>query len=858
MAPEQKRGEYVDQRADVFAIGAMLWELCAPQKVQPAEPHERHRMLRGAGIDQDLATIIIKALDPEFTRRYPHAGALAADLKAFKSGARITARSYSLPALLAHWIRRHRALAVSATAAIVLAATGVALYVRNIAVERRRAAHAEEIAKASLDELTLKHAQLLLTTDPSAAIDALAKYHGADLTRAHQIRAEAAGLGVALLRAVPHTDNVLWAEGTPDGGIVSLGTDGTISRTSRDGTSAVVVRGVAQIGQSSYSPARHLLAYACDPSDLCLLDILHNARIPVAPMLRGAHVTGLSFSPDGTLLALMSQEAVLRIFDVTDPAQPLLRLVKAIDGGIDVKFLDENVVAAGTTAGVEFVRLNGDSEPFAVPDGSHWDARASEHKLAIATTKGQAVVLQAFPLHVVTRTDLCHGPIVGLKFIPGRQGVAYACREGSVGIWDLQRGMVTPRVQLEGHADLIAVSPAGDYLVAGGGNGTVTVVDLHTDLVASYKGHGFRLTSITPPTPEHPFVTSADAHGAVRAWRLPPRFARVATTSDSPFHTAIFDKQSANLTATTWQPVLTTFSSSTGLRTVGPHEPYNIFLEQSSDGRVFATYGLTDVVELWEFATMARTHVIRTGQGSVSQLRFFRDTDDFVTLGRDGRLIRWTPSGKKTSIVQVNQPIEQFALAPGTGSIVFSTIDGALGRTDTANRVYPLRSAGPRVNRMLTPPDQRRVYAGYANGDVISIDTKSWKQENILHTSEAIRDIVITDDGHTIAVATSDGTIHVGTRHDDASSFADASWVALPARARHLSVAPDGLLVAACTDGTIWLYLPTRERWICLPTGIANFGWSVITTDGNTAAALDLEGRAIWIELDAARKLLDR
>src|SRR5262249_25457447 len=29
MAPEQGRGENVDQRADVFAIGGMLWELCA-------------------------------------------------------------------------------------------------------------------------------------------------------------------------------------------------------------------------------------------------------------------------------------------------------------------------------------------------------------------------------------------------------------------------------------------------------------------------------------------------------------------------------------------------------------------------------------------------------------------------------------------------------------------------------------------------------------------------------------------------------------------------------------------------------------------------------------------------------------
>src|ERR1051325_11373380 len=46
MAPEQERGEHVDQRADVFAIGAMLWELCALQKVPPADAQPPPRLLR--------------------------------------------------------------------------------------------------------------------------------------------------------------------------------------------------------------------------------------------------------------------------------------------------------------------------------------------------------------------------------------------------------------------------------------------------------------------------------------------------------------------------------------------------------------------------------------------------------------------------------------------------------------------------------------------------------------------------------------------------------------------------------------------------------------------------------------------
>src|SRR5678816_1644063 len=84
MAPEQRRGEAVDQRADVYAIGAMLWELCTLHRLPGDFAGRRRRILRRAGIDGDLITIIDKAVEPDPANRYPDASALAADLKAFK------------------------------------------------------------------------------------------------------------------------------------------------------------------------------------------------------------------------------------------------------------------------------------------------------------------------------------------------------------------------------------------------------------------------------------------------------------------------------------------------------------------------------------------------------------------------------------------------------------------------------------------------------------------------------------------------------------------------------------------------------------------------------------------------------
>jgi WD40 repeat protein len=861
MAPEQGRGEHVDQRADVFAIGAMLWELCAAQKAPPEDAQVRRRMLSRSGIDDDLATIINKALDSDPDRRYRDAGELASDLKAFKSGARIAARRYSLAAMLAHWTRRHRTLASSIAAMIAIAVIGSLLYVRNVTSERDRADASEDAARrarastqSALDELTLNHAELQLATDPSAAIDTLASYRGSDRTRADQIRAEAIGRGVAKLRTLPHATNVLWSAGAADGAVLSLSMDGTIARTQRDGAISIVTRGVSTLGLWAYAPSRHLLAYPCDPSDLCFLDTARAARLPLAAMLRGVQVADLSFSPGGALLAVLSRDAILRVFNVSDPAAPTVRLTRPAAGSEWVKFIDDDVVATASHAGAMLIRLSGESEPFAYSDPSFWDASASDHQLVIGTTTGQAVVLSGFPLRVVARSEPCHGLIIGLQFIPGRHSVAYACRDGAIGIWDVQRGAVDRRMQLEGNADLVTTSADGDYVIASSGTGAISVLDLATDIIASYKGHKVRLTRLTPPTAEYPFLISADARGALRVWPLAPRLARVVATSSMPFNAAIFDRRSAGVMATTWLPELTTYRPEIGARTVKPHDAYHPFLESTASGKAFAAYGLHDLIEIWDADSLARTRVIATGQGSVSQLHFIGDSDDFITSGHDGRVVRWTAAGEQLTIAQFDQAVDGF-VQTATGALVAGTADGALWRIAEDGRPVALRGKGPRIGRMIASPDRRTVYIGYADGNVLELDATSWQAVTSLRAGGAVLAISTTSNGQTVAVASDDGAIHFATR-SAAAAPGSSPWTTIAALARHVALTPDGLIIATYSDGTIWLYAPETQRWLCLVTGAADINRTVVAGDGKAAVALDRGGRLLWIDLEAARQEL--
>ncbi|HEY0252000.1 MAG TPA: serine/threonine-protein kinase, partial [Kofleriaceae bacterium] len=223
MAPEQARGEQVDQRADVFAIGAMLWELCSLQRVPPLRLEARNRMLRRAGIDEDLAVIIDKCLAHDPSQRYRNAGELASDLKAFKAGTRITARAYSPVARLVHWTRRHRALAMTVAVGAVIALFGATFSYLRIARERDRAdIKADEAAlhakqtEVARNDLLLQHAELLLTTDPTESFKVLETYRGGEPQRARMIRAHAKGLGIARAKASVHHGSVLFAHDLPD------------------------------------------------------------------------------------------------------------------------------------------------------------------------------------------------------------------------------------------------------------------------------------------------------------------------------------------------------------------------------------------------------------------------------------------------------------------------------------------------------------------------------------------------------------------------------------------------------------------------------------------------------------------
>lgn len=154
MAPEQVRGavDRIDWRADVWALGATLFELLAgkPPFGASSSAEVLVRVLRdevqyptSPRLPRDLRAILERCLEKEPERRYGSARELAADLRRFSDGLPVSARPAGPLQRLAKAARRNRQLAaVVAASAVALLALG-GLLVRTA----WRASAREELAR---------------------------------------------------------------------------------------------------------------------------------------------------------------------------------------------------------------------------------------------------------------------------------------------------------------------------------------------------------------------------------------------------------------------------------------------------------------------------------------------------------------------------------------------------------------------------------------------------------------------------------------------------------------------------------------------------------------------------------------
>ncbi|HEY4242808.1 MAG TPA: protein kinase [Kofleriaceae bacterium] len=819
MAPEQARGDVVDERADVYAIGAVLYEVLAgmPPHSDTTPQATLELVIAGPppplpvivpGVPRELATIVATAMARDPAKRYPNATALAEDLRRFHTGKLVSAHSYSTWSRVMKKVARHRGVvAVGAASATVLAVIGVGSLQRIVAernharAEKANADVARESAEKGQRDLLLVQAETSLRKDPTAALAWLKDGMFDDQQRGRIVDVidEALSLGVA--RHVFHPgDWVFDAIFTPDGqtAIAAVRDGDIIAYDLRTSAQVVIGRMETPPFVLQLSPDGQTLVAGSLTGDIVRFPLHGHAEGDRLIIGSGRMISGLRFSPDGSriLVAYDNAPALIIPLDGSDPTR--IGPTDAVKRGIATDNWSHAVVAtsanefAAIEPGNELRPLGQTTKPIGrlalSPSGDRLLVHDGENLMTMPWSGG--------PLRPFAHYDAL---IRDVEWSPDGKSVAICGDDHDILVVDLATG--TTR-QLRGHTDAVySVEWSHDslHLLSASDDSTARVWTVSDGTSLELEGHDDDVYRARFSADEH-LVATSSLDGTARVWDIAQPNARVfegdgaieglAMDGDhaivrTPTTVARWDLASGQRESLlSWTDEQTSFGSpvvapdGSMLAMPGPswtitvqrrsgapvtllgHQGNLTHVEFSADERSLYTSSYDGTVRRWDLATGADTVILKVP----SQVRTF-------TVARDGRVIAiagqsaWdiAASGAVSLLGDGDRwCITRLEIDRVTDRPVIHRCNGSVALLDPAGHATELLTKGFAVNRLVASPDGR-LLAGALDDRSIHIWNSASGQlvETLTGHSDLVEDLAFSPDGRELASASYDRTIRI-------------------------------------------------------------------------------------------------
>ncbi len=776
MAPEQARGDEVDARADVYALGAMLYELLSGRlpygdsnkvdellarvRVEPPRPLGELE----PGVPADLLAVVGKAMAHAREDRYDSARALAEDLRRFLTGKLVGAHAYSSWQLVRRFVRRNRAvLAVAAVLTLALAVTAVVSFVRISDEKRQAEAERAEsdrlrgLADVRNNRLILAHARRALESDPTEALAWLQQLPpGApEWSEARQIASDARELGIARWVLEGHAGNINDLELTHDGErLISGASDATLRVWDLTTGAVTVVQDAEPVEYLELtSDDTQLIAASTWVSDgsagrrLVVRD-LASLTARVVPRDGEARDADIALSPDGRSLAVMDCDAGLRLVDLaTMTAQTLRGRNKTVTYCANVlAWSPDGHTLAAETHGPEL-------DLFAIGDvAPHGAGKLTlDGRIAQAQFTGDGARILALTSRTLARWPLGAGAPEILEggelrgFALGPDGrVVTAGDDHTIRIRDHVLASHSATVN-----DLV-LSADGGTVASASQDGTIAVRTLDGTVSRTLRGHAAGVTTVEI-SPDGGWIVSASDDRTIRVWsRFGPR--RTWSAPTNAVLRAFVVEPGGTLLSSQYDGSVqrwTLDGERTELRAGSDDTNYAGDLAISADGGVIAAARVGGGIDVWRAGVAGPP----LGDGTrVAAMAISADGATLAWIGQDAAVFVDRPGTGTRAIVTPGLPSwihRTLALSSDGERVAWADNEGALGVYDVSRdaiRSIPRPGGnGPEIRNLRIVGDT--VISASATGEVMRWDLATDRVTTLLE--------VVTDEDHRVRFAVS-------------------------------------------------------------------------------------------------------
>lgn len=800
MAPEQAQGQNAstDRRADVYAMGVMLFELLTEyrpfrgnaQGILYQKNHEDPPSPRTLVplLPRDLETICLKCLARDPDRRYRTALQLAEELERFEQNLPILARPISRAEKLWRWARRNPGIA-SLSSLLVLSLVcgliGVTYFWQNALAS----------AKRTEDTLYRAHMNLAssawVTSDVDAVRSFLSRYESPQYTRLHEFGYRVLRHSTSpVIRTINH-GSVIRA--------VAVSHDGTMLATTghRDYSLRVwkITTGELIFEQQrlpyqptalAFSPLDQRLLVGDDTGMLRVWNPVEHDHVAFE-MQHGSPIATLCFSPDRRFIASASHDGLVRIWKMSNRQmlsevqhlnRPVTSVAFAPDGSAVAAVFRTSLSLQGRETGFvsvlkpqtgrEVVR----SKP--VRQLRHVNFGDESNRIVVTSDTGFLYQFHVDSGEINEVRPSLHGtPIGDVTFLPNTKHFVITDGQGHCLKLGHDFNECFKTYTHSNSFGLVDSARNGQTVAVAGGDGRAVLLDTGR-MKADNVGWQPDVVRSVAFAGDNESIAAACSDGAVRIWKAASGEWTEAIAPDPggrpALSVAVHDSNIA--VCGMMRELRLRGSQDKTSRDVcqlppGGHD----VVAWSRDGRQLAVAGRQGAIRIYRDAIYDAPAVEVPGKHQVNAIAFSRDgtTLAAVTDGQPLRLIR-TDSGQAREI-SLPESDDAFCVAftADDQQLVVGTQQGFLlivGRTESTIQSRVKAHSGP-VNSVAVFPDGGQIVTAGKDRRLLIWDTATAELVAQLWGHErGVLSVAISPDGTTLASSGIEGDVRIWRTSD--------------------------------------------------------------------------------------------